>query len=207
MGAGWYGCSRIGSAVKTRHEHPRNSGATFGKTLYSLKQTMASKPSRRIASAITLMFFLLLFGVDGCSRSRSNKTPGFAPIAGAYTGSGSHVETGLSGAPRLNVAWRADFTQQTESTFVGTMISRYTDPKTTVAGDSMQWGVKGVVTRSRFITIVETSMVIPKSPQWIWGDQQFLTSFDSCNSSVQGDTIYYRGPSPEFETFLLVRQH
>jgi hypothetical protein len=146
---------------------------------------------------------LLFVVIEACSR-RSDNSGVVPPIAGHYVGYGSYIETHWSSAPRLNVAWKADFARQTDSTFVGTMISSYTDTGTTMTGQSMQWGVKGIVTLKRFITIVETSMVRPNSPRWIWGDQQFLTSFDSC--TAVGDSIRFGGPPPELEKFVLVKQ-
>jgi hypothetical protein len=156
-------------------------------------------------SAILPLILAVLFIVvmDACSRRPDNSRV-VPPIAGHYVGSGSYIETHRTSAPRLNVAWKADFARQTDSTFVGTMISSYTDSATTMTGQSMQWGVKGTIVSSGHIMIEETSMVRPNSPKWIWGDQQFLTSFDSC--TAVGDTIFYSGPPPELEKFVLVKK-
>jgi hypothetical protein len=171
---------------------------------------MTSILRQHLSKIIAGKFLIVLFcfGAVGCSkesgRSRSDRSTVISLISGRYAGTGSYIETHWSGAPRLNVAWKADFARQTDSTFVGTMISLYTDTATTMTGESMQWGVKGTILLSGQIMIEETSMVRPNSPKWIWGDQQFLTSFDSC--TAVGDTIFYGGPPPEREKFVLVKQ-
>jgi hypothetical protein len=162
-----------------------------------------SKLTCEILTAILAVLFLAV--IEACGR-RPDDSRVVPPIAGHYAGSGSYIETHWSSAPRLNVAWNAEFIRQSDSVFVGSMTSTYTDTGTTMTGESMQWGIKGIVTLTRFVTIVETSMVRPNSPKWIWGDQQFLTNFDSCTTSVDGDTIYYSGPAPELEKFVLVRR-
>lgn len=172
---------------------------------------MATKPHRNSQGNLNVLILCVLIWpwVCGCEndseRIPSRRPPSFGAIAGQYRGSGSYVETAWESAPRLNLAWRAEFAQQTESTFVGTMISTFTDPKITLTGESMQWGVKGSAGRSQCVTIEETSMVVPESPGWIYGDQQFLKMFEGCTVSLKGDSIFYNGPNPECERFVLVR--
>lgn len=167
---------------------------------------MKSIVSTRISSILmTIMIALVLFTVGRCSKD-SGRSPGLPRVSGHYVGSGSYVETAWESAPRLNLAWIAELTQHNESTFVGTLTGTFTDPKTTLSGETMEWGVKGTVRWPDFATIAETSMAMPKSPGWIYGEQQFLKDFDSCRVSVEGDTISYSGPSPELERFVLVRQ-
>jgi hypothetical protein len=167
--------------------------------------------SQRTASILklTFLFVLLFFIIDGCKKDDGTTgpfdTPTYMSVAGHWTGGGSYFEAGV--AKRLNVAWVLDCVKESESTFIGNFTSTYIDANTAFSGWTLICGMRGTISLSRQIAIVDTSGVSVKGSVRNPVDQKLLPSYSGCMLSANGDTISYSGPSPESEVFVLVRQH
>lgn len=172
--------------------------------------------SQRTASILklTFLFVLLFFIIDGCKKDSSPTSPVGTPtipsVAGHWVGGGSYFDQGVG--KRLNVTWLFDFMQQQfyttqwDSAFTGNITSTYTDAGTPYSGWSDIWGVKGKVTTSRQVTLTDTSGVAVKGSQSIVLTPSYFFTYTGITLSANGDTLSYSGPSPELETFVLVKQ-
>jgi len=164
---------------------------------------------QRLPSRLKLAFLLVLIFVmvDGCSKDSSPTGPSspILTLAGRWSGSGSYFDLGM--ARRLDISWIADFgATKEDSSFTGNWTSTCTTPGIYYTGDQLICGVKGKFTQSRQATIGDTSMVgvhqgIPSNIM----DKRYWRTFVGCVVSVNGDTLSYSGPSPEFETLVLVK--
>jgi hypothetical protein len=163
----------------------------------------------RVLAAIVVVVSMFSF-IAGCKKD-SGPTGPFEPpslptVAGHWIGSGSYFDQGV--ATRLNYSWVADFNAtQNDNTFTGTMTSTMTDPNIYYTGDQYISRVKGTFTLSRQLTIRDTSAVyIHRGVSTPITDPRVFSTYEACVLSSGGDTITYGGPSPAFETFVMIKQ-
>lgn len=163
----------------------------------------------RVLAAIVVVVSMFSF-IAGCKKD-SGPTGPFNPpslpsVAGHWTGGGSYFDMGM--AQRLNYSWSVDFNAtQNDNTFTGIMTSTWTDPNIYYTGDQLISRVKGTFTLSRQLTIRDTSEVyIHRGVSMPITDPRMLSPYEACVLSSGGDTITYSGPSPAFETFVMIKQ-
>jgi hypothetical protein len=165
------------------------------------------RQNRKNILRLAVALALFCFSIYGCSKDSSPSgpydSPSYPNMIGHWTGTGSWWDS-----YNINVAWTADFTQQSDSVFGGTMTNVYTAPAS-MPGYSLTYFIKGSVTMAGRVTIAETSRAIVK---WPISTMYLpaLKTYSPCFVSTNRDTLSHSGPGPQPsatpETFVLVRQ-
>jgi hypothetical protein len=170
---------------------------------------MQSSTSQRFEGLFSLAILCIVTIVlsVGCSKD-SGPTgpydpPSYPNLIGHWTGTGSWWDS-----YDIRVNWVADITQQSDSTFSGSMTDTYTAPSS-MSNYSLRWTFSGSVTTSGRVVIRETARNIvywPISTLYL----PAMKTYASCSATKGADTLTYSGPGPQPsatpETFVLVKQ-